>query len=305
MTAVADMGSANAERTLLGLAFAVTGNFMFASSDAIVKVLSSHYSVFQLVVTQASFALIPLAIMLAWEGGLRSIRVRHPRLVLLRGALAGTGTIFGFFSFSQLPLAETYSIFFCTPILVTILSIPILGERVGLHRWAAVIVGLVGVVVMVRPGFEALHIGHAAALVSAVTGAFTVLVMRRIARDEHHAVMVLAVVTGLITVSLPGMILTFRTPTLHDMALFACGGLLMGSGQFFIVRSLKLAPATVVAPMQYSMMLWAIGYGYLLFGTTIDPLVVLGAMIVIASGLYIMNRERRRSRKGIPLIERR
>ncbi|SHF30981.1 Permease of the drug/metabolite transporter (DMT) superfamily [Kaistia soli DSM 19436] len=304
MTAVLEIGNNDAERTLFGLAAAVTGNFMFASSDAIVKVLSSHYSVFQLVVTQASFALIPLAIMLLREGGLRDIRVRHPRLVMLRGLLAGTGTIFGFFSFSQLPLAETYSIFFCTPILVTVLSIPILGERVGLHRWGAVIVGLIGIVVMVRPGFETLHLGHAAALVAAVIGAFTVLVMRRIARDEHHAVMVLAVVTGLIAVSLPGMILTFRTPTLHDMALFACGGLLMGSGQFLIVRSLSLAPASVVAPMQYTMMLWAISYGYLLFGTRIDPLVVLGALIVIASGLYIMNRERRRGRKNVRLIER-
>ena len=298
MTAVMDLRQGEAERSLLGLAAALTGNFMFASSDAIVKVLSAHYSVFQLIVTQASFALIPIFGMILYEGGFAGMRVKNPKLILLRGLLAGTGTIFGFFSFSQLPLAETYSIFFCTPILVTILSVPILGEKVGIHRWVAVLVGLVGIIVMVRPGFVSLHLGHAAAMVSAITGAFTVLLMRRIAREEHPAVMVIAVVTGLITVSLPGMIWTFRMPTLHDLTLFATGGMLIGVGQFLIVRSLKLAPASVVAPMQYSMMIWALSYGYLLFGTSIDPLVVTGAAIVVASGLYIMQRERLRSRRA-------
>lgn len=294
MTVALNAHNDQAERILLGLSVSLVGNFMFASSDAIVKTLTDRYSVFQIVVMQASFALIPILIMLFRDGGFRDLRIRHPRFVFLRGLFAGTGTIFAFFSFSQLPLAETYSIFFCTPILVTVLSIPLLGERVGLHRWGAVIFGLLGIVIMVRPSFETLHIGHAAALVAAVVGAFTVLVMRRIARDEQHSVMVIAVVLGLITVSLPGMILTFRPPSLHDLALFACGGLLMGSGQFFVVRSLSLAPASVVAPMQYSMMLWAIGYGYVLFGTTIDPFVVVGAGVVIVSGIYIMNRERRR-----------
>lgn len=297
MSAIAQVPRVDqAERVLLGLALSLCGNLMFATSDAIVKILSSDYSVFQLVVTQASFALIPLLVMTLRSGGLAQIRVLHPKLLLLRALLAGTGTIFGFFSFSQLPLAETYSIFFCTPILVTMLSIPILGERVGLHRWAAVIVGLLGVLVMVRPGFETLHIGHAAALMAAIIGAFTALVMRRLAREESHTVMVLAVICGLVGVSLPGMIMTFRLPTAHDMALFACGGLLMGSGQFFVVRALSMAPASVVAPMQYSMMLWAIVYGFILFGTVVDPWVVAGALIVIGSGLYIMHRERRRSR---------
>ena len=289
------------ERTLAGLTIALAANLAFATSDAIVKVLTANYSVFQIIVTQALFALIPIAIMLYRDGGPRRLRIHHPRLVLLRGLLAGTGTVFGFFSFSQLPLAETYSIFFCAPILVTLFSIPLLGERVGLHRWSAVIVGLVGIVVMVRPGFSTLHLGHASALMAAVIGAFTVLVMRRIARDEHHSVMVMAVVGGLIVVSLPGMIATFRPPSLQDMTLFAGAGLMMGSAQFLVVKALSMAPASVVAPMQYSMMLWAIVYGYLLFGTHVDPLVVVGALIVIASGLYIMHRERRRGRSKSPV----
>ncbi len=298
MTAILPATNEQAERVVAGILIALSGNIMFATSDAIVKLLTARYSVFQIIVSQAVFALIPLTVMVLRKGSFLRLRVHHPRLVLARAVLAGTATVFGFYSFSQLPLAESYSIAFCTPLFVTLLSIPILGEKVGLHRWGAVLVGFIGIIVMVRPGFETLHAGHAAALVGACLGAFTVLVMRRIAREEAHAVMVLAVVAGLIVVSLPGMILTFRMPTLPDMALFACTGLLMGSAQFFVAKSLSLAPASVIAPMQYSMILWAILYGALLFGTAVDPVMILGAAIVIASGLYIMHRERRRARQS-------
>jgi drug/metabolite transporter (DMT)-like permease len=297
LTAIQPAIQEPSERVVAGILIAVVGNLMFATSDATVKLLTARYSVFEIIVGQALFALIPLTVMLLRKGSFRHLRVHNPRLVLLRAFLAGTATIFGFYSFSQLPLAESYSIAFCTPLFVTLLSIPILGERVGLHRWGAVIVGFIGILVMVRPGFETLHAGHAAALIAAVLGAFTVLVMRRIAREEAHAVMVLAVITGLIVVNLPGAILTFRMPTLPDMALFACTGLLMGSAQFFVAKSLSLAPASVIAPMQYSMIIWAIFYGALLFGTAVDPIMILGATIVIGSGVYIMHRERRRARQ--------
>lgn len=298
MTAVLPTTNDHAERVVAGILIALSGNILFATSDAMVKLLTARYSVFQIIVTQALFALIPLTVMILRNSSFQALRIRHPRLVLLRALLAGSATVFGFYSFSRLPLAESYSIAFCTPIFVTMLSIPILGERVGLHRWGAVLVGLLGILIMVRPGFEALNAGHAAALAGAFLGSFTVLVMRRIAREEQHAVMVLAVVTGLIAVGLPGMIVTFRMPTWPDMALFACTGLFMGSAQFCVAKSLSLAPASVIAPMQYSMILWAILYGALLFGTHVDPIMVFGATIVIASGLYIMHRERKRARSG-------
>jgi drug/metabolite transporter (DMT)-like permease len=283
------------ERVMAGIAIALTGNLMFSTSDAIVKTLTSRYSVFQIIVFQASFAMFPIAAMLARSGGFTRVRIRHPRLVLLRAFVAGTGTVCGFFSFSQLPLAESYSIAFCAPLLVTILSIPVLGERVGIHRWTAVLIGLAGVLVMVRPGFATLHIGHLGAFVSAVINAGTILLMRRLAREEHHAVLVGAVISGLIVVSLPGMIWTFHMPRLGDLGLFAVTGLLMGSAQFFIVKALSFAPAAVVAPMQYSQMFWAILYGLLLFGTAVDPFVVVGVVIVIGSGVYIMQRERNKA----------
>jgi len=295
MTAIAP-DFEESERVLAGISLALLGNLAFASSDAIIKLLSTHYSIFQLAFTQASFASIPLLVLLMKDGGPGRLRVKNPKLVVLRGLLAGFGGTCAVFAFSQLPLADSYAIAFSTPLIVTILSIPILGEKVGIHRWGAVVVGLVGVLVMVRPGFAAVGPGHGAMFLAAVNGAFVVLVMRKIARYEQRAVMVTAAVGGQLLVNLPGVVLTFQTPALADLGLAAVGGLLMGSGQFLIVRGLSLAPASAVAPMQYSMMLWAVIYGVLVFATPIDPILLAGAAIVIGSGLYIMHRERRRGR---------
>lgn len=284
------------ERVLAGISLALAGNLAFASADAIVKLLSAHYSVFQLAFMQASFATIPLMVLVMKHGGPGRLRVRHPRLVLLRGLLAGFGGTCGVYAYSQLPLADSYAIAFSTPLIVTLLSIPILGEKVGVHRWGAVVVGLVGVLIMVRPGFAAVGPGHGAMFIAAVNGAFVVLLMRKIARLEQPAVMVTAAVGGQVLVNIPGMIWTFQMPALTDLGLAALGGLAMGSAQFLIVRGLSLAPASAVAPMQYSMMLWAVIYGAVLFATPVEPILLAGASIVIGSGLYIMHRERRRGR---------
>lgn len=284
------------ETPLLGILCSLLANVMFASSDALVKGLTASYSIFQIIPMQVAFACIPILILLQRDGGFRRMRATHPRLIVLRGLLAGIGAIFGFYAFSVLPLADVYAIAFCTPMVVTILSIPILGEQVGLHRWAAVIVGFLGILVMVRPGFEALTLGHLSVLASVFTSAGVVLTMRRISRHEQRAVLVTAAMLGLLVTSLPIALFGFRLPDWFDLLRVGASGLLMGSAQFLVVRALSLAPAATIAPMQYTMMIWALIYGRVFFGNAIDPFVVLGAGIVISSSLYIMHRERRRGR---------
>ena len=285
-----------AEAPVRGLLCSLLANAMFASSDALVKGLTATYSIFQIIPMQVAFACIPILIMLQHDGGIRCMRAAHPWLILLRGSLAGVGTIFSFYAFSTLPLADVYAIAFCTPMVVTILSIPILGEQVRIHRWGAIVMGFIGILVMVRPGFEALTLGHLSALASVFTGAGVVLIMRKISRDEQRAVLVTAVMLGLLTTSLPVALFIFKTPAWFDVMRAAASGLLMGSAQFLVVRALSLAPASTIAPMQYTMIVWALAYGSLFFGNAIDPFVVLGAAIVIASSLYIMHRERRLGR---------
>jgi drug/metabolite transporter (DMT)-like permease len=276
----------------LGLGFSMLAYFLFASSDAIVKLLVQRYSVFQLIPFQVCFALIPVLGTMLATGGLRAPRRKNLRLLAVRALLAGVGTVIGIYAFSQLPMADVYAIAFCTPLLVTLLSIPILGERVGLRRWSAVVVGFVGVLVMVRPGFTTLAMGHLAALATAFTGAGTVLLMRHLRGAESPSVMVASVMVGLLTVSLPVLPFVFLMPTASDLALSAASGLMMGCAQFCILRALSLASAATVAPMQYSMMVWAVVYGLVVFGQPVSPFVLAGAAIVVLSSLYTMNRER-------------
>jgi drug/metabolite transporter (DMT)-like permease len=221
---------------------------------------------------------------------------RHPKLVVARGLLGGLGAVFGFFAFSVLPLADVYAIAFCTPVVVTIASIPLLGERVGAHRWAAVLAGFLGILIMVRPGFDALSLGHLAALGMVGAGTGGVLILRTISREEERGVMVAAVMLGLLVVSLPACLLVARAPAWTDIGLVALSGLMMGSAQFLIVEALRQVPAASIAPMQYTMLVWALIYGLLVFGDPVEAHVLAGAVVVIASSLYIMHRERMRGR---------
>jgi drug/metabolite transporter (DMT)-like permease len=283
-----------------GVALAILGNFLFTSSDAIVKGLTARYPVFQIIVMQVTFACIPVGAMMLREGTFRRMRVRHPVLVFLRGLFAGLGTVFGFYAFSVLPLADVYSIAFCAPLVVTLASIPILGEKVGRHRFAAVLLGFAGILVMVRPGATPLSLGHAAAFGSVFTSAGVVLIMRRIAREEQRGVMVSAVMLGLLAVSIPGTIMLGRLPAWTDVGLAALAGMIMGTAQFVALEALRRAPAASVAPMQYTMLVWALLYGVTFFGDPLKLNVVLGAIIVIASSLYIMHREHVRAREAAP-----
>ena len=284
------------EYIVRGIALAFLANALFATTDALVKLLSVRYSIFQIIFMEAIFATLPLILAVSRH---RPTRLHHPWLVLLRALSAGLGTILGFFAISRLPLAEFYAIAFCAPLLVTVLSIPILGEEVGRHRWGAVLAGFVGILIMIRPGFTVIGAGHLAAFGSLVTLAMTALIMRRLGREESPSVMVSAVMIGLFATSFPGALLTFRMPSLGDFAMVAAAGLVMGTGQFVILRAFAAAPAAIVAPMQYTMMLWAIIYGAVLFGNVVRPAVLIGATIVVASGLYTMHRERRRARQRV------
>ncbi len=277
---------------LHGVLLAAFGFFLFASSDAIIKTLTKSYSIFQIIPMQVAFACIPLAIMVMREGGLVGLRPVHPKLVALRGFLAGMGTVFGYYAFSTLPLADVYAIAFGVPIVVTILSIPVLGEQVGIYRWSAVLVGFVGIMVMVQPGSTELSLGHVAAAAAMMNGAIITLILRKIAGTEHSTALVTSVVIGLFVVSLPGAVLAFRMPELAHVGLFAISGLMMGISQFVMLQAFRRAPAVSVAPMQYTMMVWALLYGVVIFGDSLRLNLIIGAVIVMGSSLYIMHRER-------------
>lgn len=292
MTAGLGQGlSQNARGALFGLA-----SFgLFATHDAIIKGLGGSYSPFQIVFFSVllSFPLTTLYLMRDTVPG--TLIPRHPWWMAARTAAVVATAISAFYAFSVLPLAQAYAILFASPLLITVLSIPLLGERVRLRRWLAVGVGLLGVLIVLRPGGVALGLGHAAALLAAVCGAFAAVVVRRIGREERPVVMLIYPMVANFVLAGAALPLVYEPMPVGD--LFAMGAV---SGLGFVATLLVIAAyragdPSVVAPMQYSQIVWATLYGALFFGEAPDAFTALGAAIVIGSGLYILLREGRAS----------
>lgn len=277
--------------TLKGVAFSLLAYLMFATSDMLVKLLLDRYSTFQVLVSQATFAMVPVAFMLRNQG-LHWPKGKPGLWLWVRAILGAVGGIFGFFAFGRLPMADVYALAFCAPLIVTVLAAPLLGEKVGIRRYGAAIVGFIGVLVMVRPGFATLELGHLAAFLTAFSGATTLMIVRSLRGITNAGTMAFAVMVGLFTVNLPVLPFVWVTPTLQDLGIMACSGLIMGMAQFSMLRALSSASAAAIAPMQYTMMIWAVVYGYFVFGNAVSPYVIVGSLIVVASSVYTMYRER-------------
>lgn len=277
--------------TLKGVAFSLLAYLLFATSDMLVKLLLGRYSTFQVLVSQATFGMIPVMFLLRQQG-LHWPKGKSGAWLWLRAILGAVGGIFGFFAFARLPMADVYALAFCAPLIVTVLAAPLLGEKVGIRRYGAAIVGFIGVLVMVRPGFQTLELGHLAAFLTAFSGATTLMIVRSLRQITNAATMAFAVMVGLFVVNLPVLPFVWVTPNWQDLGIMVASGLVMGSAQFAMLRALSSASAAAIAPMQYTMMVWAVVYGYFVFGNAVSPFVILGSTIVVASSVYTMYRER-------------
>ncbi len=279
--------SSNLRGALLSLAaFGV-----YATHDVVVKFLGESYSAFQIIFFSGllGFPLVTMLLMSDRTDG--NLQPKHPWWTALRTLSAVLSGIFGFYAFSVLPLAQCYAIFFAMPILITLLAIPILGERIGLHRGVAIVVGLAGVIVVLQPGTVELSAGHLAALGAAMTGALTSVIIRKIGAVERPVLLLLYpmvanfVVAG---VALPFVYLPMPVAHFGLLAAMAAMSLLAG---MLVIAAYRTAPAIIVAPMQYSQILWAAVYGWLFFGEALDIWTAAGTAIIIVSGIYIVLRE--------------
>ncbi|MHC0052224.1 DMT family transporter [Actibacterium sp. D379-3] len=278
-----------------GALLALAGFAVFSTHDVVVKVLGAHYSPIQIVFFMVLLGFPLISLMLIRDASGESLRPRRPWWSLLRTVAVIVTGFSAFYAFSVLPLAQTYAILFATPLLITLLSIPILGETVRLRRWLAVIVGLIGVLVVLRPGQSALGAGHLAALAAAVGSAFASIIVRKIGQEERSVVLLLYPMIGNFVVMGAALPFVYRPMPIEHL-----GGLALIAGfallaMLCMIQAYKAGEAVVVAPMQYSQILWATFYGYVFFGETLDAPTVIGAAIIIASGLYILFREGRGS----------
>ncbi len=271
------------------LALAAFG--LFAAHDALVKYLGGTYAPFQIVFFSVLLGFPLATLMLVSDKTDGNLRPMHPWWTALRTVATVITGVSAFTAFSTLPLAQVYAILFATPLLITVLSIPVLGETVRLRRWMAVLVGLCGVLVVLRPGSAPMEVGHLAALIAACGAATASIVVRKIGRDERPIVLMLYPM--LANACVMGAALPFvyqPMPALHFGALALISGLAF-CASLLVIAAYRSGEAVVVAPMQYSQILWASLYGVLFFGEGVDGATALGAAIVIASGCYILFRE--------------
>ena len=286
------------DRVPRGIAFALGSFTIFSCADAAVKWLSASHSIFQIIFVSTLIAFVPVAALVLREGGMAAMRPRHPWLVTLRALLLAADMVFVFFAFTKLPLADAYTMLFTAPMLVTALSVPLLGEHVGWRRWTAVAVGFIGVLIVLRPGFAELNLGHLAALASALLFALSLIVARRIGNSETGSVLLVSMMVALLAVSAPALPAVYVASAASDLALLAGIGLLMGLGHLGLIQALRLAPSGVIAPFHYSQIVFAVIFGLLLFGDRPDVWVAAGSTVIIGSGLYILWRETVRAREA-------
>ncbi|EYD73111.1 DMT family transporter [Limimaricola hongkongensis] len=279
----------NAKGALLALlAFGV-----FATHDVVVKVLGGAYSPFQLIFFSVTLA-FPLAmVMIIGDPEPGTLRPRHPWWVALRTAAGLLTATCAFYAFSVLPLAPVYALIFASPLIITVLAIPVLGESVGLRRWLAVLVGLIGVLVVLRPGQTELGLGHLAALGAALGGSTASIVVRKIGHDERPIVLLLYPMIANFVVMGLALPFVYEPMPIEHLGLMALIAVLGWTAGRIMVAAYSTGEAVVVAPMQYSQILWATAYGALFFSELPDGPTALGAGIIIASGIYIVAREGR------------
>lgn len=275
---------------LRGAVFSVLAFALYSLSDITIKFLGADYSTIQIVffAGMASFPLVVLQMMA--QGAPVPMRPVMPRLTAIRMVLVVFNSIFVSYAFANLPLSQAYAIFFLMPLFICVLAVPLLGERIDLARGLAVLAGLVGVVVVLRPGVMQVELAHLSALLGATIGAVYYIIIRKSGTVESMAVLMLYPTLAQVlamAVLLPFVYRPMPIEHLGISALMAVEGFV---GSLCIVWAYRAAPAVVVAPMQYVQIIVATLFGTLYFGEAMDALTVLGIGIIIAAGLYIMLR---------------
>lgn len=277
---------------------AVSATVLFGSSDTISKYLSGSLPIIEFLWIRYVLFLV-MAIILCGRLPRRSVRARNPGLQITRGICVVLSSVLFVYGVRRMTMAQATTISFLSPLLITILSVPLLKEVVGIRRWAAVGAGMVGMLVVVRPGMG----GFQPAALFGVAGAFcwalALIITRKIAISDAAQTTVLwsaGIGTAVLTAWLP-----FEAvwPNWWQLGLSLVLGVLASGGQWLVILAHRQAPASVLAPIFYSQLIWVSILGFLVFGNLPDHWTVAGAAIIIASGLYTAHRERVRRKPAV------
>jgi drug/metabolite transporter (DMT)-like permease len=284
----------------LGIAYRMAAMACVACLSASVR-WTGHRGipVFEIVFFRNAFAFVPLGLYIWRTGGLSLLKTGRPLGHLHRAAVGLVGMVCSFFALQRLPLTEATAFTFAAPLFMTALSAVVLREFVGRHRWGAVVVGFIGVLIMVRPEPGHMNVaGVAFALTAALGSAMAMVQIRQIAVTEKGPTIVFYFTLAGAILGLTVSLFDWVTPDPLTLSVLIVGGLIGGVGQLFLTEAIRVAPVGVVAPFDYSQLIWATGLGYLIWGELPHTATLAGALVVAASGIYILHRELLRFRRA-------
>ena len=290
-----------ADKPLVAIGLFSLAMMMFSATDGAAKYLSSDIAPQQIIFLRFVIVLILILLFCIYRGQRNILKTTQPTLQILRGLLLAVCSLIFYFALKHLPLELYAAISFVSPLFVTALSIPFLGERVGLRRWIAVLIGLLSVLMILRPGGVSFQLAMLLPLGSSLCWAMA-LVLTRLMRGSEQALTVLAwsSLVGVAAV-FPLVWPVWVTPNASQWTILILLGVFNGLGQYLVIRAFMLASASLLAPFSYSIIIWSMLIGLIIFNSFPDGITLVGTAILIAAGLYIWHREKVTNTPSTPI----
>ena len=297
--------------SIRGIVCMVIGMALLTLNNALLKTLTGDYPPGQLIALRAAFVFIPIAL-IAWRsGGIGTLRIYNLGGQSIRAGFLVATQFLMVTSLALLPLADVTALSFSGPLVITALAGPMLGEQVGWRRWSAVCVGMVGVVIIIRPTGEGLAWAALLPLGAALTGALRDILTRKLSVSDSSSSILLFTTTAVMLAGLASSLadpvfgwssVAWHAMPLEHIGMLAGAGTLLAGAQYLMIEAVRRSEIGLVAPFKYTSMVWAVLTGFLIYGTFPDQWIIAGSMLVIASGIYILQRERtlKTPRKSIP-----
>lgn len=276
---------------LKGILYFACGMFLFSALDTIAKLLTESFHPIQVAWSRTLGLLLGIFILLLFKG-ISILHTNHPWMQIFRGLLAATSAIFFIFALWVVPIADAVAVSFVEPFFVTILGALVLREHVGARRWTAIAIGFLACLIIIRPGLGVFHPAVFLVVIAAFAYAWRQILSRILSSSDNT--MTTVAYTGLtasVCLSLP-LPFVWRTPVWGtEILLLAAFTALAAVGEILIIRALELTQAVVLAPVHYTLLIWATIYGWFVFGQLPDTWTWFGSAIIFATGIYIVRRE--------------
>jgi drug/metabolite transporter (DMT)-like permease len=287
----------HADNPLRGIALSASACAVFAVADVTSKYLSTSLPIIEIQWIRYVLFLGMAGILAARTPG-RPLRPRNPKSQIVRGLCVTGSSVLFVYGIREMTMAQATTISFLSPLLITVLSIPLLGEIVGIRRWGAVIAGMIGMLIVVRPGTAGFQPAALFGVASSCCWALALIITRKIAAsDAPQTTLLWSSLVGAVVLT---TLLPFEAvwPTAWQFSLCLVLGVLSSAGQWLVVLAHRLAPASLLAPISYTQLPWVTIGGYAVFNNLPDGWTLVGASVIIASGLYTAHRERVRAREA-------